>query len=89
LLRWFPVELISSVVTDGQNIWTQPSNTMYDGKCTPEEGAKLFEVVTELGGNNWVGVAALVPGRTNSQCMGRWANESRHCLAGFRNGAIV
>jgi hypothetical protein len=45
-------------------------------KWTPEEDAKLFEAV-QYYGNNWVAVAALVPGRTNDQCYGRW----RICFA--------
>jgi myb proto-oncogene protein len=39
---------------------------------TPEEDAKLTEAVTEFGGNDWVRVAAMVPGRTNKQCRQRW-----------------
>jgi hypothetical protein len=36
-----------------------------------EEDAKLTEAVTEFG-NEWVRVAALVPGRTNIKCRRRW-----------------
>jgi hypothetical protein len=38
---------------------------------TAEEDAKQTEAVTELG-NDWVRVAALVPGRMNAQCRRRW-----------------
>jgi myb proto-oncogene protein len=41
------------------------------GKWTAEEMAKLTEAVTERG-SDWVRVAVLVPGRTNSQCSRRW-----------------
>jgi hypothetical protein len=41
------------------------------GRWTGEEDAKLTEAVTEFG-NEWVRVAALVPGRTNNQCNCRW-----------------
>jgi myb proto-oncogene protein len=37
------------------------------GKWTVAEDAKLTEAVTEFG-NDWVRVAALVPGRTNARC---------------------
>jgi myb proto-oncogene protein len=40
----------------------------YKGKWTPEEDAKLTDVVTDYGDSNWVRVAAMVPGRTNNQC---------------------
>jgi hypothetical protein len=42
------------------------------GKWALEEDAKLTDAVTELGGNDWVAIAALVPGRTNHQCRQRW-----------------
>jgi hypothetical protein len=42
------------------------------GKWTAEEDAKLTNAVTELGNNDWMQVATLVPGRTNIQCRSRW-----------------
>jgi hypothetical protein len=51
------------------------------GKWTPEEDAKLTEVVKELGSNNWITVAALVPGRTNQQCRRRWVESLDHTTA--------
>jgi hypothetical protein len=42
-------------------------------KWTPEEDAKLTDAVNKHGDNNWVAVAARVPGRTNAQCRHRWA----------------
>jgi hypothetical protein len=38
------------------------------GKRKPEEDAKLTDAVKERGDNNWVAVAALVPGRTDVKC---------------------
>jgi myb proto-oncogene protein len=45
----------------------------WKGNCkwTPEEDAKLTEAVKKHG-DNWVDVAALVPGRTDKQCSKTW-----------------
>jgi hypothetical protein len=43
-------------------------------KWNPEEDAKLLEAVEEFG-QVWVAVAALFPGRTNTQCRQRWVNH--------------
>jgi hypothetical protein len=48
------------------NRW-DPNNHNNTKKWTVEEDAKLAEAVTEFG-NDWIRVAALVPGRTNVQC---------------------
>jgi cytochrome c551/c552 len=56
--------------------WVQtvdPDNGKIVGKWKGEEDAKLTEAVTKYG-NNWVAVAAMVPGRTNVQCRERWTN---------------
>jgi hypothetical protein len=45
--------------------------TINTGNWTVEENAKLTDAVKQFG-NNWVPVAALVPGRTNKQCRERW-----------------
>jgi hypothetical protein len=42
------------------------------GPFTLEEDAKLILAVKQLGYKDWVAVAALVPGRTRSQCRLRW-----------------
>jgi hypothetical protein len=48
---------------------------------TAEEDAKLTEAATAFGidwySNHWVGVAVLVPGRTNVQCNKGWV-ETLH-----------
>jgi phage gp37-like protein len=49
------------------------AHMQYNGRWTLEEDAKLSEAVTELGGNNWTAVSALVPGRTNRACCNRWS----------------
>jgi S-ribosylhomocysteine lyase LuxS involved in autoinducer biosynthesis len=43
------------------------------GRWKPEEDTKLIEAVKKHG-NNWVAVAAMIPGRTNLQCHHRWTN---------------
>jgi hypothetical protein len=52
-----------------------------NGKWTVEEDAKLTEAATAFGidrySNHWVGVAVLVPGRTNVQCNKGWV-ETLH-----------
>jgi myb proto-oncogene protein len=49
-------------------------------KWTAEEDAKLTDAVTELG-KDWVQAAAMVPGRTTTQCRNRWVE----CLDPFVN----
>jgi hypothetical protein len=44
------------------------------GKWTAEEDAKLVSAVKKHG-NNWLAVAALVPGRMNKDCRSRWADN--------------
>jgi hypothetical protein len=43
------------------------------GKWTRKEDAKLTKAVQKHS-DNWVRVAAMVPGRTNGQCRYRWVN---------------
>jgi hypothetical protein len=42
------------------------------GKWTADEVSKLKGAVQTHGGKNWGAIAALVPGRTRSQCTARW-----------------
>jgi hypothetical protein len=44
------------------------------GKWTEDEVSKLKDAVQTHGGKNWVAIAALVPGRTKTQCYNRWKN---------------
>jgi hypothetical protein len=41
------------------------------GRWSSEEDAELIKAVQKLG-NQWVEIAATVPGRTDAQCRGRW-----------------
>jgi hypothetical protein len=50
-----------------------PANEKNTGKWTPEEDAKLTEAVKKHG-KDWILVAAMIPGRTNSLCRQRWIN---------------
>jgi myb proto-oncogene protein len=50
---------------------TQLDPNINNRKWTAEEDAKMMDAVTECG-NDWVAIAALVPGRTNWQCRERW-----------------
>jgi hypothetical protein len=69
-----------------QSLDTIRTRGPYSGKraqprgWTPEEDAKLTNAVTKYcknskDGNNWVQVAAMVPGRTNYQCRRRWGEH--------------
>jgi hypothetical protein len=49
-----------------------PANRKKLGKWTPAEDAKLKEAVKRHG-KDFVTVAAMVPGRTKTQCRQRWA----------------
>jgi hypothetical protein len=44
------------------------------GEWIPDEDAKLLDAHQMHNGKNWSGIAALVPGRTKSQCRSRWHN---------------
>jgi hypothetical protein len=44
------------------------------GKWAEDEDSKLKDALQTHGGKNWVVIAALVPGRTISQCRNRWHN---------------
>jgi hypothetical protein len=44
-------------------------------KWVEDEDIKLNDAVQTHGDNNWVAVAALVPGRTKKQCYSRWHEE--------------
>lgn len=41
-------------------------------KWTPEEDAKLIELVKTFGVGRWAEIARNCDGRTDQQCMGRW-----------------
>jgi uncharacterized protein (DUF2237 family) len=43
-----------------------------EGKWAEEEDNELRDAVKRHGGKDWVAISALVPGRTLSQCNGRW-----------------
>jgi hypothetical protein len=42
------------------------------GKWAEDEDIKLQDSVQSHGGSDWAAIAALVPGRTRSQCYNRW-----------------
>jgi hypothetical protein len=44
------------------------------GKWTTDEDSTLKDAVATHYGEDWVAIAALVPGRTKQQCVGRWHN---------------
>jgi myb proto-oncogene protein len=42
------------------------------GRWTADEDAQLKDAVQRHDGKNWIEIAALVPGRTKTQCTDRW-----------------
>jgi myb proto-oncogene protein len=48
--------------------------TGHKGTWTLDEDSKLKDAVQTHGGNDWLAIAALVPGRKGSQCRYRWRN---------------
>jgi 3-keto-L-gulonate-6-phosphate decarboxylase len=57
--------------------WNQNLNPVAGktaGRWKPEEDAKLIEAMKKHG-NNWVAVAAMIPGRTDQQCRQRWVQS--------------
>jgi hypothetical protein len=59
--RWHDVLDPSVARTAGRN-----------GSWTEDEDRKLASAVHTVGGNKWVAIAVLVPGRTKAQCRSRW-----------------
>jgi hypothetical protein len=57
------------------------------GKWITEEDAKLIEAVKKHGDNHWVAAAALVPGRTNTQCRQRWHYTLKPMINGVADSA--
>jgi hypothetical protein len=54
---------------------TNPANGR-TGKWNEDENIKLKNAVHEHGGKDWAAIAALVQGRTSSQCQHRWRDVS-------------
>jgi hypothetical protein len=46
--------------------------TAHVGKWTKEEDNTLNDAVKKHNGEDWAAISALVPGRTKTQCRGRW-----------------
>jgi hypothetical protein len=61
------------------------------GAWTEEEDLKLKGAIEMHGGKNWNKIAALVPGRTKSQCRDRWHNalKARIALATGSTGSFM
>jgi hypothetical protein len=57
-----------------------PNTHRQMGKWAAEEDAKLIDAATKYG-NDWVAVAALVPGRSNVQCCHRWTDGLDPCTS--------
>jgi hypothetical protein len=86
--NWISIALVPGR-TEKQcwNRWhnaVNPSIALMDGrerKWTVDENSKLKDAAETHGGRNWGRIAALVPGRTNSQCRNRWHNAVNPSIA--------
>jgi hypothetical protein len=58
------------------------------GQWAEDEDSKLKDAVQTHGGKDWATIAALVPGRTQKQCVGRWRDvlDPKIDRANGRNG---
>jgi hypothetical protein len=76
----FQVERKSSVGADGMtpSIALAPGRS---GKWAEDEDDKLKDAVQMHGGKNWKDIAALVPGRTITQCRQRWHDALNPSIA--------
>jgi hypothetical protein len=52
------------------------------GRWTSDEDNTLKDAVQAHGGKNWGAISALTPGRTASQCMGRWHDVLKPNIGG-------
>jgi hypothetical protein len=52
------------------------------GNWTDDEDIKLKDAVQTHGGRTWGAIAALIPGRTKTQCSNRWHNNFDHSTDG-------
>jgi hypothetical protein len=75
--NWVP---IAAIIPSRTNVqcrmrWAGSLNPLIErkiGKWTSGEDARLTSAVKKFG-NNWVAIAAIIPGRTSGQCCKRWA----------------
>jgi hypothetical protein len=66
------------------------------GKWKEEEDIKLKDAVRKHGGNDWIAIAAAVPGRTIKQCKDKWHNaldpsigRMKRCTGKWKEGEII
>jgi Myb-like DNA-binding domain len=58
------------------NRWHKVLNpAVTKGPWTPEEDAKVLEVVAEFGPQKWTKIASYLPGRIGKQCRERYHNH--------------
>ena len=71
-------ELFGGERTDVQCLhrWQKVLNpSLVKGPWTPEEDAKVVQLVNEYGPKKWSLIAANLPGRIGKQCRERWHNH--------------
>lgn len=55
--------------------WTKVFNGGTKGPWSPEDDARVAELVGQIGAKKWSCIAAQLPGRTGKQCRERWHNH--------------
>ena len=77
-LPWKQIAELFKDRTDVQCLhrWQKVLNpNLVKGPWTPEEDAKVVELVNEFGPKKWSVIAAKLPGRIGKQCRERWHNH--------------
>lgn len=54
---------------------TASQNKRVKGPWSPEEDAKLSQIVMNFGARNWCLIAKGIPGRSGKSCRLRWCNQ--------------
>lgn len=48
---------------------------------SPEDDARVTDLVNKIGAKKWSNIAAQLPGRTGKQCRERWHNHLNPCIS--------
>lgn len=68
--------------------WTKVFNGGTKGPWSPEDDARVAELVGQIGAKKWSCIAAQLPGRTGKQCRERWHNHLGERYSQYRTPTI-